>query len=181
MLPVQILLLNLLSDFPMIAIAADTVDEVEITRPRGYRVGELTAIAVVLGAISTLFDFAFFGYFVRFGDAGLLQTMWFMGSVLTELVLLFSVRTSLPFWRARRPSPTVLWLTLLVMGTAVAMPFVAPLRTLFGFVVPTSGHVAMALLLVVLYFAATETAKLVFYRHWHGPTDERAVRPAPPA
>src|SRR3970282_522370 len=69
MLPVQVLLLNLLSDFPMISIAADSVDEVELERPRGYKVVELTGVAVVLGAISTLFDFAFFGYFGRVGDA----------------------------------------------------------------------------------------------------------------
>jgi Mg2+-importing ATPase len=97
MLPIQILLLNLLSDFPMISIAADSVDEAELARPRGYDVGELTAVAIVLGGISTLFDFAFFGYFVRFDDPRVLQTMWFIGSVLTELVLLFSIRTALPF------------------------------------------------------------------------------------
>jgi Mg2+-importing ATPase len=166
MLPVQVLLLNLLSDFPMISIATDSVDEVELERPRGYKVVELTGVAVVLGAISTLFDFAFFGYFVRFDDPAVLQTMWFMGSVLTELVLLFSIRTSLPFWRSRRPSATVLWLTLSVMAATVALPFVAPVRELFGFVVPEPRHLAMAFALVVLYFASTETAKLLFYRHW---------------
>jgi Mg2+-importing ATPase len=168
MLPIQILLLNLLSDFPMISIAADTVDEAELERPRGYQVAELTAVAIVLGGVSTLFDFAFFGYFVRFDDPGVLQTMWFMGSVLTELVLLFSIRTTMPFWRSRRPSATVLWLTLLAMGTTVVLPFIGPVRKLFGFVVPAPEHLAMAFLLVVLYFASTETAKLLFYRHWHG-------------
>jgi Mg2+-importing ATPase len=166
MLPIQVLLLNLLSDFPMISIAADTVDDAELARPRGYKVGELTAVAVVLGAISTLFDFAFFGYFVRFGDPAVLQTMWFMGSVLTELVLLFSIRTALPFWRSQPPSATVLWLTLAVMAATLVLPFVAPLRELFGFVVPAAEHLAMAAALVALYFASTETAKLLFYRHW---------------
>jgi Mg2+-importing ATPase len=166
MLPIQVLLLNLLSDFPMISIAADSVDETELKRPRGYQVGELTAIAIVLGAISTLFDFAFFGYFVRFDDPAVLQTMWFMGSVLTELVLLFSIRTALPFWRSKRPSGTVLWLTLFVMGATVVLPFVGPIRELFGFIVPTPEHLAMAFVLLVLYFASTEIAKLVFYRYY---------------
>jgi Mg2+-importing ATPase len=168
MLPIQVLLLNLLSDFPMISIATDSVDETELKRPRGYQVGELTAIAIVLGAISTLFDFAFFGYFVRFDDPAVLQTMWFMGSVLTELVLLFSIRTALPFWRSKRASATVLWLTLLVMGATVVLPFVGPIRRLFGFIVPAPEHLAMTLVLVIFYFASTETAKLVFYRYWNG-------------
>lgn len=166
MLPVQILLLNLLSDFPMISIAADSVDEAELARPRGYQVGELTGVAMLLGAVSTLFDFAFFGYFVRFAEPALLQTMWFMGSVLTELVLLFSIPTALPFWRSTPPSGTVLWLTLLVMATAVALPFIAPARALFGFVAPAPEHLVMALGLVALYFVSTEAAKLLFYRYW---------------
>jgi len=152
----------------MISIAADSVDEAELERPRGYQVAELTAVAVVLGGISTLFDFGFFGYFVRFDDPGVLQTMWFMGSVLTELVLLFSIRTTLPFWRAKPPSPTVLWLTLFVMAFAVILPFIGPLRALFGLVAPAPEHLAMVFVLVVLYFASTEAAKLLFYRHWHG-------------
>jgi Mg2+-importing ATPase len=168
MLPIQVLLLNLLSDFPMISIAADSVDEAELERPRGYQVGELTAIAIVLGAISTLFDFAFFGYFVRFDDPAVLQTMWFMGSVSTELVLLFSIRTALPFWRSKRPSAAVFWLTLVVMGATVLLPFVGPLRELFGFVAPAPEHLAMAFVLVTLYFASTEAAKLLFYRYWSG-------------
>jgi Mg2+-importing ATPase len=166
MLPIQVLLLNLLSDFPMISIAADSVDEAELARPRGYEVGELTAVAIVLGGVSTLFDFAFFGYFVRFDDPAVLQTMWFMGSVLTELVLLFSIRTGRPFWRSKAPSATVLWLTLIVMAAAVAIPFIDPVRTLFGFVAPTRAQLAMAFVLVVLYFASTEVAKLLLYRHW---------------
>jgi Mg2+-importing ATPase len=165
MLPIQVLLLNLLSDFPMISIAADSVDDAELARPRGFRAAELTGIAVVLGAISTLFDFAFFGYFVRFDDPAVLQTMWFMGSVLTELALLFSIRTALPFWRSRRPSRAVLSLTLGVMAATVALPLVSPVRDLFEFAVPTRGQLAMAFALVVLYFIATEGAKLLLVRH----------------
>ena len=48
MLPIQVLLLNLMSDFPMISIAADSVDETEFEQPRGYQVVELTAVAIVL-------------------------------------------------------------------------------------------------------------------------------------
>ena len=39
MLPVQILLGNLLSDFPLIAIATDSVDAEELRKPKAYRIG----------------------------------------------------------------------------------------------------------------------------------------------
>ena len=174
MLPIQILLLNLLSDFPMITIATDNVDESELKRPRGYQVGELTTIAVVLGVVSTLFDFAFFGYFMQFEPA-VLQTMWFMGSILTELVLLFSIRTALPFWKAKEPSPMVLWLTLSVMVFTVAIPYIPLFREIFGFVTPTAAHLGMALFLVALYFVSTEIAKLLFYKYWEGTPAKNGV------
>ncbi|MCK7478918.1 MAG: hypothetical protein M0C28_17285 [Candidatus Moduliflexus flocculans] len=60
-------------------------------------------IATLLGVVSTVDDFMFFAVFVNQG-AAILQTNWFMGSVLTELVFLFSIRTRLPFYKASRPS-----------------------------------------------------------------------------
>lgn len=166
MLPIQILLLNLLSDFPMISIATDTVDDEELMRPRGYRVGELTAVAVVLGIVSTFFDFAFFGYFMHYEEK-VLQTMWFIGSILTELILLFSIRTALPFWKAKRPSGIVTWLSLAVAILTVLIPFVPAMQRIFGFVTPTMENLFMAFLLVLLYFVSSEAVKLLFYRFWH--------------
>ena len=54
MLPLQILLLNLLSDFPMISIATDTVDAAELTKPKKYEI-EIVLIATLLGVVSTDF------------------------------------------------------------------------------------------------------------------------------
>lgn len=169
MLPIQVLLLNLLSDFPMISIAGDTVDEAELKRPRGYQVKEITAVAIVLGIVSTIFDFSFFGYFQQFGE-GTLQTMWFIGSILTELVLLFSIRTMLPFWKAKRPSAIVIGLTVSVMVFTVILPFIPAAREAFGFVTPSLTHLATALGLVATYFISTEIAKLLFYRWWKSPS-----------
>jgi Mg2+-importing ATPase len=173
MLPIQILLLNLLSDFPMISIATDTVDDDDLKRPRGYNVGELTAVAVVLGVVSTLFDFAFFGYFMHHEEK-VLQTMWFIGSILTELILLFSIRTALPFWKAKRPSGVVIWLSLFVAILTVVIPFIPALQQIFGFVTPTPGNLGIAFFLVLFYFAASETVKLLFYRFWHAKDSHHA-------
>jgi len=177
MLPIQVLLLNLLSDFPMIAIAADEVDESELKKPRGYQIGELTAIAIVLGVVSTLFDFAFFGYFMQY-EKEVLQTMWFVGSVLTELVLLFSIRTALPFWRAKRPSTTVLALSSLVLVLTIALPFIPTAQRLFGFIAPNTEHLTALFFLVLFYFASSEGMKLLFYRFWHN-KERHALRALP--
>ncbi len=167
MLPIQVLLLNLLSDFPMISIATDTVDDEELVRPRGYQVAELTSVALVLGAVSTVFDFSFFGYFVQFPDHKVLQTMWWMGSILTELILLFSIRTTLPFWKAKAPAKMVMWLTGSVAVATIALPFIPFAREIFGFGYPETKHLVVVFGLVISYFISTEVVKLLFYRFWH--------------
>lgn len=163
MLPIQILLLNLLSDFPMIAVATDTVDAKELLSPRSYQVHDIIKFATLLGIVSTVFDFAFFGLFFR-GDPAVLQTNWFIGSILTELVFVYSIRTNLLFWRARRPSS---WLTLLTIAAAIvtiSLPYTHLGQYAFHFHPPSTRHLLIILSLVVTYFASTEIAKIAYGR-----------------
>ncbi len=170
MLPIQVLLLNLLSDFPMMAIATDNVDDKELERPQSYQVSELTSVALVLGVVSTMFDFAFFGYFQQFGES-VLQTMWFAGSIVTELVIIFSIRTTLPFWKARRPSGILVALSGVAILTTVALLYIPKVQDVFHFIEPGLAYVVPAALLIALYFVTTECVKLLFYRWWKaGPT-----------
>jgi Mg2+-importing ATPase len=166
MLPLQILLVNLLSDFPMISIATDTVDAAEVTRPRKYEIKEIVLIATLLGVVSTVFDFMFFAVFVNQG-AGILQTNWFMGSVLTELVFLFSVRTRLPFYQASRPSTVVLALTGLAAAATIVLPFTVFGQAAFHFIPPTTTDLAIILGLVGAFFVCAELVKDFYYRFAH--------------
>ena len=110
MLPKQLLLLNLVSDFPMMAIAFDNVTEREVASPQRYDFRALYIIFITLGLISTVFDFIYFGLFYRISPE-VLQTNWFIASVLTELLLLFSLRSMLPIEKAGRPAPIVIGLS----------------------------------------------------------------------
>ncbi len=163
MLPLQILLVNLLSDFPMISVATDAVDESELTRPRKYDVKEIVLISTLLGVVSTVFDFLFFAVFVRQG-AKMLQTNWFMGSILTELVFLFSIRSKLPFYRASRPSWYILGLTVTAFALTVILPYTAIGQTIFHFTSPTPAHLGIILGLVGAYFLCSELVKNIYYR-----------------
>ena len=164
MLPLQILLVNLLSDFPMISIATDTVDEAELGRPGHYDLKEIVLIATLLGVVSTVDDFAFFAIFVGEG-APVLQTSWFIGSILTELVFLFCIRTRLPFYKASRPSGYVIGLTLAAAALTILIPYTSFGQTLFSFVPPTLPALGIILGLVVAFFICAELVKLAYYRY----------------
>ncbi|MBI2411157.1 MAG: HAD-IC family P-type ATPase [Candidatus Kerfeldbacteria bacterium] len=164
MLPLQILLVNLLSDFPMIAISTDTVDPAELRAPKKYNVHEIILLATILGCISTIFDFIFFGLFVHQG-AGVLQTNWFMGSILTELVFLFSIRTKGFFLLSQRPSRPLLLLTVTAMLTTIILPFTSLGQHTFHFIPPTAVQLGIILSLVCIYFICTECVKVLYHKH----------------
>lgn len=163
MLPLQILLVNLLSDFPMISIATDTVDRRELARPQKYHVHDIILIATILGVVSMVFDFLFFGFFVSQGE-GILQTNWFIGSILTELVFLFSVRTRLPMFRAVRPSWLVLSLSAIAAAATIGIPYTGFGQGVFHFTPPSAVHMGIILGLVLVYLICSEIVKLLYYQ-----------------
>lgn len=161
MLPLQILLVNLLTDFPMISIATDNVDPNEIKKPRNYGIHEIAFLATILGLVSTVFDFIFFGLFYR--TPSILQTNWFIGSVLTELVFLYSIRTKLFVLKAKQPSKTVILLTVIAFLVTVGLPFTSIGHGLFGFRKPTELDLVTIFGIVAFYFMITEVVKLLYY------------------
>src|SRR3989344_902472 len=163
MLPIQLLLLNLLSDFPMISISMDSVDASEIKEPKKYNIKDIILITTFLGIVSTIFDFMFFGFFYKISPE-VLQTNWFIGSVLTELVFLFSIRTSLPFYKAVWPSKTVIWSSGGAFLATIILPFTSLGKNIFHFAPPAFGHMAIILGLVVTYFIFSETIKIIYYK-----------------
>jgi Mg2+-importing ATPase len=163
MLPTQILLLNLLSDFPMIAIALDRVDKRDILKPQKYDLKSLAIIAFVLGAISTFFDFMYFGLFYKISPE-VLQTNWFIASVLTEILLLFSIRSMRPAFKAGLPSPLIILLSLLAFGLTIAIPLIPATASLFKFTTPTPEHMYIIVGLAFTYLLITELAKIPLNR-----------------
>jgi Mg2+-importing ATPase len=161
MLPVQILLLNLLTDAPMVAIVTDSVASDELRRPSHYDARTVIIAATVLGVVSSAFDFLTFGVFFRSG-AATLQTMWFIVSALTELVLIMSVRTAGPFHRGARLPPGLVALIVAVIAVAVALPFTGVGQEYFGFVRPRWVDLGVALAIVLAYFLTTEAVKRAF-------------------
>lgn len=163
MLPVQILLVNLLSDTPMVAIATDHVDPLEVKRPRPPDVKDVILLATILGLVSTVFDFIFFGTF-RHREIGVLRTQWFLGSILTELVFIYSARTRRFFLRASTPSFTLVMLTTAIGVLTIGLPFTPFGQQVFSFVHPDVHDLSMTLGIVIAYFVANECAKLLYLR-----------------
>lgn len=164
LLPLQILLINLLTDFPMIAVATDNVDVEELKAPRTYDIKEIALLGTILGAVSTFFDFLFFALFYRISPQ-VLQTNWFIGSVITELLFLFSIRTKLPIFKSKPPSSILIILSLVAFLTTIVLPFTYVGHTVFSFITPSFQHVSLIILIAFTYFVITETVKVLYFRY----------------
>ena len=158
MLPKQLLLLNLLTDFPMMAIAFDRVSEQELTQPQRYDFRSLYIIFITLGLVSTVFDFIYFGLFYRISPE-VLQTNWFIASVITELLLLVSIRSMLPMEKAGWPAPIVVFISVAAFVITLALPLIPWTASLFGFTRPTPFHLALIIAIALVYLVTTELVK----------------------
>ena len=138
MLPVQILLNNLLYDLSEMPIPMDEVDPEAMAQPPHWDIRFIRNFMLVLGPVSSLFDFLTFGLLLLVFGAGqaLFQTGWFIESLATQVLVIFVIRTRRNPLRSR-PSPYLVVAALGVVGLAILLPFTA-LGRWFGFVAPAA-------------------------------------------
>jgi Mg2+-importing ATPase len=163
LLPSQILLMNLLTDFPEMAIASDSVDPELTQKPRRWNVRDIRNFMLIFGPISSLFDFLTFGALLILLQANVEQfrTGWFLESVASAALIVLAVRTRRPLWGSR-PSNGLLWSTLFVVGVTLLIPF-TPLNIRLGFV-PLTGLFFVTLIgFLGGYLGLVELAKRWFY------------------
>jgi Mg2+-importing ATPase len=166
MLPKQILLINFLTDLPEMTIASDRVDDVFVERPRRMDISFIRRFMLIFGPLSSLFDFATFGVLLWLMNANeqSFQTGWFIESILSAGVVVFAVRTRLPFTRSR-PSRAMLAVTAAVMLITLVLPY-SPLAGLLGFTPLSIPYLLVIFGIVALYFMSAELTKRWFYRKY---------------
>ncbi len=159
LLPVQILLNNLLYDLSEVGIPFDSVDKEELKRPRAWDFPNIFRFTLVMGALSSCFDFLTFAALLRFFEAipDVFRTAWFVESIATQLLVIFVIRTSS---RTLSSRPAGILLVTSIGALSISL-FIAlsPAGTTFGFV-----PMPMTLLLcisgiVAAYLLAAETVK----------------------
>jgi Mg2+-importing ATPase len=159
MLAGQILLNNLLSDIPMLAISTDRVDPELLGAPRHWDFHVLIRSMVGFGLVSSAFDaLTFLVLLVVFhATPAVFQTAWFTESLLTELAVVAVMRTHKWFYQSL-PSSLLLGTSLVVVLVAVSLPFL-PLSSVLGFVPLPSAMLATIAAIVFAYIGASELLK----------------------
>jgi Mg2+-importing ATPase len=164
LLPKQILLTNLLTDFPEMTIATDSVDEQMIDYPRRWDIKAIRKFMITFGLVSSFFDYLTFGLLllVLHANEGQFRTGWFLESVISASMIVLVIRSRKPFFRSR-PGKYLLIATLSIAVITLVFPF-TPLGNIFGFSPLALSTYLLLLLIVVLYILAAEITKRIFYR-----------------
>ena len=164
LLPKQILLTNLLTDFPEMTIAADRVDDINIQSPQRWDLGFIKRFMITFGLLSSVFDYLTFGVLILVFHVNekTFQTGWFTESVISATLIVLVVRTRLPFFKSL-PGKLLSMATVAILIFTLAIPF-TPLAAWFGFTrLPAVLYVWM-LVIVLFYIASAELVKRIFYK-----------------
>jgi len=163
LLPKQILLTNLLTDFPEMTIASDNVDANMVAQPRRWDIKFIRKFMITFGLVSSIYDYMTFGLLLSLDvSAEQFRTAWFLESVVSAALIVFVVRSSSAFFKTR-PGNYLMAATLSIVCTTVTLPY-TPLAPIIGFVPLPASLLALLALIVVLYLGTAEITKHVFYR-----------------
>jgi Mg2+-importing ATPase len=169
MAPIQVLTNNLLYDFSQTAIPTDNVDAEYLAVPRRWDIGNITKFMVLIGPISSIFDYVtYFMMLYMFGawdKPALFQTGWFVESLLTQTLIIHIIRTAkVPFLESRA-SAALITTSLIIAAVGIALPFTW-LGPALGFVSLPPGYWLPLGGILLSYAVLTHLMKTWFVRRF---------------
>jgi Mg2+-importing ATPase len=164
MLPKQILLTNLITDLPFLTIASDHVDKDQLINPGKWDLKMIRSFMIVFGLHSSIFDFiTFYVLYIYFRLSGSpFQTGWFLESAITELLILYIIRTRKSFIKSR-PGKWLLITGIIAFCITIYLP-ISPFASLLGFSVAHVQQLVAIALILVSYVITADLLKIIFFR-----------------
>jgi Mg2+-importing ATPase len=135
-------------------------------KPKRWQIAFIRRFMMIIGPISSIYDFLTFGLLLRFfhasTNAALFRTGWFVESLATQTLVVFVIRTAgNPF--KSRPSGRLLLAVVAVAGTGAVLPY-TPLGAVLGFIPLALSLLGAVSLLALTYLILVQMVKTQFYR-----------------
>ncbi len=164
LLPKQILLTNLMTDFPEMTIATDSVDKEMIEYPRRWDIKAIRKFMITFGIVSSVFDYFTFGLLLLVLHATEIQfrTGWFLESVVSASLIVLVIRSRKPSYKSK-PGKYLLIATISIVVITLILPY-TPLAGIFGFSPLPVPFLLFIGLIILLYIFTAEIVKKIFYK-----------------
>ncbi len=166
MLPKQILLTNFITDFPYLTVASDNVDQEQLDKPGKWDLKFIRNYMVIFGLHSSLFDvitFVTLLYVLKVKESAF-QTGWFVESILTELFILFIIRTHKNFFKSK-PGKYLFILSVLGLVLTIGLPYM-PFANSVGLVPLPFKNLGIMLCIVAAYIITADLLKVWFFKKY---------------
>ncbi len=164
MLPKQILLTNFITDFPYLSIASDNVDDQQLKKPGKWNIKTIRNYMVIFGLHSSIFDMLTFFILwkgLQVTEHGF-QTAWFVESILTELFILFIIRTHQNFFKSL-PGKWLFIMSAIGLITTFILPYI-PLSERLGLVPLPIWQMGILIGIVTCYILTADLLKVWFFK-----------------
>lgn len=167
MLPKQILLTNFLTDFPFLTVTTDKVDKEQLEKPGKWDIKIIRNYMLIFGIHSSLFDLITFLtlFFLLKAKESTFQTGWFIESVLSELFIIFIIRTHKNFYKSK-PGRYLFLFSVAALSLTIALPYFQFARS-FGLVPLPIFNLGLMLVIVMAYLITGDFLKVWFFKKYH--------------
>lgn len=165
LLPKQILLTNLFTDFPSLQIASDSVESDWIENPVKWDMNFIKKFMIIFGITSSVFDYVTFFFLLKIFDSDeqLFQTGWMLESVISAMVVMLIVRTARPIFKSKPNKKLIA----AIIGVAIILISIiySPINTYLGLVQLPIKAFAALMSVSLIYALTAEILKKNFYKH----------------
>ena len=172
MLPVHILVQNLLNDFAQLGMPFDHVESRYIEKPKKWDLKGIRSFMVSFGLLSTVLDvlcFLVLWYVFKFNCedmAGYFQCGWFMFGVISQTMVIHTIRTpKLPFIHDRASiqlslsTAAIIAITMLIGFTGISTFFSMPTITIM--------YLPWILIMMLVYMILAQIMKTIYIKRHH--------------
>ena len=172
LLPIQMLIQDFIYDFSQIGIPYDNVDKEFLVKPRKWDTKGISRFMKVMGITSSIIDvisFIIFWFVLGYNSIdkqAYFQTAWFITCLVTELMIIYNVRTSKKPFIESNASHKLNVLTIFSLVLTIITPILLTKIDTFHFVILPFEFYLFLILLVILYFIIVSIIKKIYIKKY---------------
>lgn len=171
LLPIQMLLQDFIYDISQLALPYDNVDKEFLQKPKKWNTKGISKFMKIMGITSSLIDilaFIIFWFILGYNNvsqASYFQTAWFVTCLATELMIIYSVRSSKNTFM-KDASPYLNTLTIVSLILTILTPIILTKISSFHFEVLPPIFYVYLILLILLYFFIVRIIKKIYIKKY---------------
>lgn len=172
LIPIQMLIQDFIYDFSQLGIPDDNVDPEYLKTPRKWDVKGISRFMLIMGLTSSLIDalafliFLFIFKYNTIDKASYFQTAWFITCLVTELTIIYNIRTSkIPFMESNASKKLNILIIFSLLLTIIMPIILSPIKS-FNFVILPFYFYFILFALVNLYFLLVLLVKKIYIKKY---------------